>query len=69
MDSKKEWLQVLHNDNNFQEFVVKELEAKRPKIPNWNRGEDNTDDWKFISAQQAGFDLALAVLELKLDRN
>ena len=65
MDNRKAWLQKLHEDPLFKQYIIKELEAKRPSIPNWNPNEDNTEKWKEKSAQQNGFDMALIVLGIK----
>jgi hypothetical protein len=45
--------------------MVKQAEAMRPELPNWDRSQDNTEEWKEKSAMQHGFDLCLSVFRPK----
>jgi len=42
----------------------KELLSKRPIVPVHNPKNDNTEEWKSLSAQQRGFDLCLALFQI-----
>lgn len=44
----------------------KNLLEQRPIIPSYTHTEDNTDQWKFDSAKQEGFDLCLQYFNIKV---
>ena len=48
-------------------IVKKELLSKRPMIPSHNHDKDNTELWKARSAEQRGFDICLALLQINED--
>lgn len=41
--------------------LQKLADTMRPTLPNWDRSQDNVEEWKEKSAMQAGFDLCLAI--------
>jgi len=57
----KEYLEILRQHEVFP-IVMKELKEQRPTIPPYNHSPDNTEEWKSLSNQQRGYDLALSVL-------
>jgi hypothetical protein len=42
----------------------KQVLSHRPNVPPHNYKNDNTEEWKFLSAQQRGFDLCLALFQI-----
>ena len=64
-DNRKAWLQKIHSDPLFEQYIIKELNKLRPSLPSWDPNNDNTENWKERSAKQAGFDLAMTVLAVK----
>jgi hypothetical protein len=53
-----EFVEILRQNETFQ-VVMKEVKENRPTIPPYNHDPDNTEEWKALSNQQRGFDLAL----------
>jgi hypothetical protein len=49
----------------FQEELLK----VRPTVPNYDRTADNTDEWKYNSAMQQGFDLCLTIFQIGVEEN
>lgn len=49
----------------FQEELLK----VRPSIPSYDHANDNTDEWKYNSAMQQGFDLCLILFKIGVERN
>lgn len=46
--------------------MLKELEKRRPSIPQWDPQNDKSvEEWKEASAMQKGFDLAMTVFRPK----
>jgi hypothetical protein len=39
--------------------LLNSAKEKRPVIPAWEPGADNTEQWKDASAMQRGFDIAM----------
>ena len=56
-----EFLEILRQNETFQK-VMKDMKEQRPTIPLHNYDPDNTEEWKALSNQQRGFDLALTLL-------
>lgn len=56
---------ALHGHAQFK-FLVDALTRLRPVIPTHDPTNDNTDQWKQRSAQQAGFDLCLNVFKIHI---
>ncbi len=48
----------------FFEDLRRDLLALRPVIPTFDPRQDNTDDWKYNSAAQEGFDKVLAFFQI-----
>lgn len=66
--NKKEYLIELHSDPRFA-TLLSEIMKQRPQVPthipaNGNT-PDNTEIWKARSAEQRGFDVWLAFLNIK----
>ena len=49
----------------YEEFEERLL-SYRPIVPEYNPKEDNTDEWKYRSAQKAGFDLCLTIFKIEV---
>jgi hypothetical protein len=64
--SKNTFLQRLHSEPLFQEYIVKELEKSIPKIPPYDPTQDNTEIWKANSSELRGYKLACSILGVKL---
>jgi len=47
----------------YEEFEANVLKH-RPNIPTYNPNEDNTENWKFESAKQEGFELCLKLFKI-----
>jgi len=56
----REYLEILRQNEAFQ-MVIKGVKEERPTIPPYNHSPDNTEEWKSMSNQQRGFDLALSL--------
>ena len=54
-------LEILRQNETFQ-TVMREIKKERPAIPPYNHEPDNTEEWRALSNQQRGFDLALSLL-------
>jgi len=63
---RKEYQLRLLSDEFFQQYIVKELEEKKPIIPQHDPSKDNTEDWKAQSAMLKGYLLACTILGVKL---
>jgi len=48
---------------------AKDLLEKRPRIPVHDPSDDNTAQWKEMSAMRKGFDLALHHLKIEVNKN
>jgi len=65
MTAKEDFL--LHMGSHpFFPLIKKELEEGIPPIPEYNPDADNVEDWKYLSAQRAGYLLCLAQFGIKL---
>jgi len=53
-------VEILRQNELFQ-TVMREIKKERPTIPPYNYEPDNTEEWKSMSNQQRGFDLALSL--------
>ena len=56
-----EFLEILRQNETFQK-VMSGIREERPIIPLHTYDPDNTEEWKALSNQQRGYDLALALL-------
>lgn len=52
-------LEILRQNELFQ-TVMREAKKQRPEIPLHNHDPDNTEEWKALSNQRRGFELALS---------
>lgn len=52
----------------YEEFE-EVLMGHRPNIPSFRHADDNTDEWKYNSAQQEGFDLCLTLFKIGVQEN
>jgi hypothetical protein len=43
--------------------LLKQAEAMRPELPDWDLAQNNVEEWKQKSAMRQGFDLALAIFK------
>ena len=57
---------TLHSHPQF-DFLMQELRSTRPVIPSHDPLNDNAAIWKQKSAQQAGFDICLNLLKIRLE--
>ena len=55
-----EFLEILRQNETFQK-VMSDVKEQRPIIPLATYDPDNTEEWKALSNQQRGFDLALTL--------
>jgi len=55
---KNEYLEMIRTQPEFAK-AVEEIIKMRPTIPPHDFNEDNTEQWKSMSAQQRGFDLCI----------
>jgi hypothetical protein len=46
---------------------VELVNNSRPRVPKYNFKEDNSEQWKFQSGQQQGFDLFASLLNIKFE--
>lgn len=53
-------LHILRQNELFQ-LEMKRVKEQRPLVPLHNYEPDNTEEWKALSNQQRGFDLALSL--------
>ena len=49
---------------DFEKFIV----DHRPSVPAYNHREDNTPEWKYRCAQREGFDLAMKLLNIEVEK-
>lgn len=49
----------------YEEFE-KQVVDRRPIVPEYNPAENNVEDWKYRSAQRAGFDLCLKLFKIEV---
>jgi len=61
------FIQKLHEEVWFQDFIKNELEPEIPIVPSFNPSEDNTDDWKQKSGLREGYLLALTKMGINHD--
>lgn len=61
---KKEFLEHMKS-HPFYELFIEDLKKNRPQILPYDPDEDNTEKWKFLSAQQKGFDLCCSFFQIK----
>jgi len=47
----------------YEEYILNH----RPEVPVFDPSDDNTHVWKYKSAQREGFDLALSLLNIKIE--
>jgi len=40
----------------------------RPLVPNYIHSDDNTEEWKYNSAKQEGFDLCLTIFNIGVEK-
>lgn len=52
-------VEILRNIEVFQ-TVIQKVRKERPEIPLHNHDPDNTEEWKALSNQRRGFELALS---------
>lgn len=52
----------------FYDDFEKQLLSNRPLIPSHKHTEDNTEQWKFESAKQEGFDLCLTYFNIEVPK-
>ena len=48
----------------FFPLFLKHLKSQRPIVPGFDPDADNTEKWKFLTAQQKGFDLCLSIFNI-----
>ncbi len=53
-------VEILRQNELFQ-TIMREVKKQRPEIPPYNHDPDNTEEWKALSNQQRGFELALSL--------
>ena len=56
-----EFIQKLRSYPEFKHVQAK-LQAQKPTIPAYDYYSDNTEEWKALSNQRKGYDLALSIL-------
>lgn len=57
---------LLHMQSHpYFDLFLKDLKSKRPLIPHYDPVSDNTEHWKYYSAQQKGFDLCCSIFNIK----
>lgn len=57
---------LLHmKSHSLWPIFKKDLLSKRPLVPPHDPRKDNTEEWKSLSAQQRGFDLCCALLQIE----
>jgi hypothetical protein len=62
----QELLLELHSDVRVEK-LFREILKHRPSVPVHNFKIDNTEEWKARSAEQRGFDIWLAHLNINLE--
>jgi hypothetical protein len=57
------FLSLLKELSGHPEYMrlLRLAEEMRPALPEWDRHNDNTNEWKEKSAMRQGFDLCLAI--------
>lgn len=58
---------AIHSHPQF-DLLIEALKAARPIVPSHDPGNDNTEQWKQRSAQQAGFDLCLSLFKITMEK-
>ena len=49
----------------YFDLFIKDVRAKRPSIPHYDYVSDNTEQWKYLSAQRQGYDLCCSIFNIK----
>ena len=65
MTAKEDFLLHMGSHPLFP-LIQRELEEGIPPIPEYNPDANNVEDWKYLSAQRAGYLLCLAKLGISL---
>ncbi len=53
-------------DNAIYPALLALLKQQRPRLPEFDPQKDNVDEWKQRSGMLKGYDLALALMKIKL---
>jgi hypothetical protein len=65
-NARDEFLLHLQTHPYFPIFL-KDLQQKRPGIPHYNMMADNTEQWKYNSAQRQGYDLCCSIFNIPME--
>lgn len=67
MKTLSDLLLAIHHHHRFNE-LLQALAAAYPVVPGYDYKSNNVEEWKANSLRKEGFDLCLAVLEIKTEQ-
>lgn len=66
MKNKEEFL-IHMQQHPFYPVFVEQIKRQKPLIPDYDPVSDNTEMWKFLSAQAKGYELACSIFNIKME--